>query len=209
MDRQKISTAVISRLPRYYRTITEFQEKGKVRTSSKELSEKMGLTASQIRQDFNCFGGFGQQGYGYNVPQLRKELGEILGLNKSKKTIVIGAGNIARAILNDFDFKRLGFNVVAIFDKNPALTGQLIKGVPIRHIDMLDEFYKENPVSVAVICTPKSTVPEIAHQLVSLGIKGIWNFSHYDLSPEIQGVAVENVHLKDSLMSLSYKLTEK
>lgn len=208
MIKKKISPAVIGRLPRYYRFLSDVEKAGKIRTSSKEISEKLGFTASQIRQDFNCFGGFGQQGYGYNVHQLKEEIGLALGLKVRKNTIVIGAGNIARAILNDVDFKKNGFDLVAVFDKNPALTGQLVKGLPIRHIDMLDEFCRESSPKVAVLCVPKEDAPEMVRQLVKLGITGLWNFSHYDVSSVFTGISVENVHLTDSLMTLCYKVSE-
>lgn len=201
-----ISTSVIKRLPRYYRFLADLKNAGYIRISSRELSEKMGLTASQIRQDLNCFGGFGQQGYGYNIQQLHREIGSILGLDKIKKAILIGAGNLGRAVANHMSFETRGFQLIGIFDKKESVAGQLVRGLPIRHIDGLDEFCRENKPVVAVLCIPASEASSVAEQLVKLGIKGFWNFSHYDLS-QYQNVAVENVHLGDSLMTLCYNVS--
>ncbi len=202
-----VSISVIKRLPRYYRFLGELKSKGIVRISSKDLSEKMGFTASQIRQDLNCFGGFGQQGYGYNIESLYNEIGKILGVDKTRKAILIGAGNLGKAVALHMSFEARGFNLIGVFDKNPALSGQMLRGIPIRHIDGLFDFCKDNSPVVAVLCIPSSAAEMLAPQLVQLGIKGFWNFSHYDISVNHPNVAVENVHLSDSLMTLSYHVS--
>ena len=167
----------------------------------------MGFTASQIRQDLNCFGGFGQQGYGYNIESLYNEIGKILGVDKTRNAILIGAGNLGKAVALHMSFEARGFNIIGIFDKNKALVGQLLRGLPIRHTDNLFDFCKDNSPTVAVLCIPSSAAEELAPQLVELGIKGFWNFSHYDISANHPDVAVENVHLSDSLMRLSYHVS--
>ena len=202
-----VSISVIKRLPRYYRFLGELKENGVVRISSKDLSEKMGFTASQIRQDLNCFGGFGQQGYGYNIESLYNEIGNILGVNSNRKAILIGAGNLGKAVALHMSFEQRGFNVIGVFDRNKALSGQMLRGLPIRHTDGLYDFCKDNSPTVAVLCIPSSAAKELASQLVELGIKGFWNFSHYDISADYPQVAVENVHLSDSLMTLSYHVS--
>ena len=202
-----VSISVIKRLPRYYRFLGELKENGVVRISSKDLSEKMGFTASQIRQDLNCFGGFGQQGYGYNIESLYNEIGNILGVNSNRKAILIGAGNLGKAVALHMSFEQRGFNVIGVFDRNKALSGQMLRGLPIRHTDGLYDFCKDNSPTVAVLCIPSAAAKELAPQLVELGIKGFWNFSHYDISAEYPQVAVENVHLSDSLMTLSYHVS--
>ena len=209
MAKHNASRSVIKRLPRYYRFLCALSDKNIVRISSGELADKMGLTASQIRQDLNCFGGFGQQGYGYNVIQLRDEIASILGLNSAFKAIVVGAGNLGRAITIQMPFMRDGFDLIGIFDKKESITGQMINGLPVRNISGLDEFCRENRPDAAILCLPGAAVPEIAEQLVKLGVKGFWNFSHYDLSLKYPDVAVENVHLGDSLMTFCYKIKHK
>lgn len=204
--KDKISMSVIKRLPRYYRFLSDLKADKATRISSKELSERMGFTASQIRQDLNCFGDFGQQGYGYNIEQLHREIGNILGLHDANRTIIIGAGNLGRAIASHMGFEKRGFNLIGIFDKNEAMSGQLVRGLPVRHIDGLDEFCRENLPSVAVLCIPKNAAAGMVEQLVKLGVKGFWNFSHYDLTAKFPGTVVENVHLGDSLMTLCYGL---
>ncbi|MBQ5765773.1 MAG: redox-sensing transcriptional repressor Rex [Clostridia bacterium] len=204
---QGISELVINRLPRYHRFLGELLSEGVQRISSRELSERMGLTASQIRQDLNCFGGFGQQGYGYHIEQLRAEIGKILGLDKQNRAILIGAGNLGRAVASHMAFESKGFRLIGIFDKKEALKGQMIKGLPIRHIDDLDDFCRENLPSCAILCIPKADAADICNTLIGLGVKGFWNFSHCDLAVNHPNVAVENVHLGDSLMKLSYKIT--
>ncbi len=202
-----VSNSVIKRLPRYYRFLGELKEKGVIRISSKDLSQKMGFTASQIRQDLNCFGGFGQQGYGYNIESLYKEIGLILGVNNHQKAILIGAGNLGKAVALHMSFEQRGFNLIGVFDRNKALSGQLLRGLPIRHTDGIYNFCKDNSPSVAVLCIPSAAAKELAPQLVESGIKGFWNFSHYDIAADFPNVAVENVHLSDSLMTLSYRVS--
>ena len=204
----KISSAVIGRLPRYYRYLGDLIEAGVERISSRELSKKMNITASQIRQDFNNFGGFGQQGYGYNIEVLYTEIAKILGLDKNYNMIVIGAGNLGQAISNYKDFEKRGFTLVGIFDINPTLDGLSIRDIPITNIDKLEEFIKNNQVDIAALTLPKEQAPIIAKQLVDYEIKAIWNFAPIDLNlPE--KIIVENVHLDESLMQLSYALTAK
>lgn len=198
--------SVIKRLPRYYRFLGELKNKGVTRISSRELSNKMGLTASQIRQDFNCFGGFGQQGYGYNVEQLHYEIGKILGLGNGFKTILIGAGNLGRAIATHMSFEARGFNLIGIFDKNEAMAGNMVRGIPVRQTQGLDDFCREHHPTVAVLCIPSEGAAATVDQLVELGVKGFWNFSHCDIAAKYPDVAVENVHLSDSLMTLSYQV---
>ena len=201
-----ISDSVIKRLPRYYRFLGELKSAGMTRISSRELSERMGLTASQIRQDLNCFGGFGQQGYGYNIDILQSEIARILGLDKPKSTILIGMGNLGRAVTTHINFESKGFRIIGLFDAKESLVGQVVKNLPIRSTSTLDEFCRENRPEVAILCIPKNAAAEISEQLVSLGIKGFWNFSHYDLSLNHKDIQVENVHFSDSLMTLSYRL---
>lgn len=204
---KQVSISVIRRLPRYYRFLGELLRGGVHRISSRELSGKMGLTASQIRQDLNCFGGFGQQGYGYNVKELHRTIGEILGINAGNRTILIGAGNLGSAIASHIDFKKRGFELVGIFDSDPEKTGQIISGISVSHTDSIEKFCKEKNPVCAVLCIPKTAAQEIANKLVTLGIKGFWNFSHYDLKMEHNdSIVVENVHLADSLMTLAYGL---
>ena len=205
MDEKGISKAVIRRLPRYYRYLGELLEEGVERISSNELSEKMRVTASQIRQDLNNFGGFGQQGYGYNVPYLYAEIRKILGLDKTHHMIIIGAGNLGQAMANYVQFEKRGFKVVGIFDVNPVLKGISIRGNEIRMMDELPEFLETHDVQIATLTLPKNNATETADMLVKQGIKAIWNFAHLDLDvPE--DVIVENVHLSESLMRLSYNL---
>jgi redox-sensing transcriptional repressor len=205
VQEKEISLAVIQRLPRYYRYLGELLENDVVRISSKELSERMKVTASQIRQDLNNFGGFGQQGYGYNVEYLYTEIGKILGLDKSYNLIIIGAGNLGQALANYTDFERRGFYVKGIFDVNPRLEGISIRGTEIRMLDELEDFMKNNEVHIAALTIPKLKAPTIAKDLVRLGIKAIWNFAPIDLNLP-HDVMVENVHLAESLMRLSYNL---
>lgn len=208
VKREDISLSVIKRMPRYYRFLGILNKKGITRISSKELAQRMGLTASQVRHDFNCFGGFGQQGYGYNVEELYNEIGNILCVNSSLKTILIGAGNLGKSIATRIFQDNSGFNLIGIFDKNEALTGHLVKGTPVRHISGLDDFCRENKPQVAVICIPDDDMEELANQLIYLGIKSFWNFSHYDFALNHKDVLVESVHLSDSIMTLGY-LTNK
>ena len=202
-----VSNSVIKRLPRYYRFLGDLKSKGLYRISSKELSERMGLTASQIRQDLNCFGEFGQQGYGYNIEMLQNEIGKILGLVDTKKAILIGAGHMGRALAIHFDMTEKGFSLIGIFDKKQSLSGQTIQNLPIHNMDRLDEFCRENKPDIAILCIPKTEAYEVAETLAKLGVKGFWNFSHYDLSVDFPDLIVENVHLSDSLMTLCYNIT--
>ena len=200
-----ISLAVIKRLPRYYRYLGDLLENDVVRISSKELSEKMQVTASQIRQDLNNFGGFGQQGYGYNVEYLYTEISKILGLDRKYNVIIIGAGNLGQALANYTDFERRGFNIKAIFDINPRLIGLSIRGIEVKMMDELERYVKEEQVHIAVLTIPKTKAPKVAQDLVSWGIKAIWNFAPVDLNLPKE-IKVENVHLAESLMHLSYDL---
>ncbi len=206
MPKGDVSLSVIKRLPRYYRFLGEIKKAGVQRISSGELSKRMGFTASQIRQDLNCFGGFGQQGYGYNVEQLYLEIGKILGVDRKAKTVLIGAGNLGRAVAAHMSFEERGFNLIGIFDRNEALAGQLVRNLPIRHINGLYDFCRDNAPTVAVLCIPSESAQEITDELVKLGVMGFWNFSHFDIAAHHPEVAVENVHLSDSLMTLSYHI---
>lgn len=208
MAEKEISLAVIKRLPKYYRNLGELLEKQVERISSKELSERMQVTASQIRQDLNNFGGFGQQGYGYNVEHLYSEIGRILGLTRSYHMIIIGAGNLGQALANYTDFDKLGFVLDRMFDQKESLIGQQIRGVRISDVADLEQYMKAHPVDIAAITIPKEQAPELAASLVRMGVRAIWNFAPTDLHlPD--GVKVENVHLADSLMRLSYSLKEE
>ncbi|WP_066505746.1 redox-sensing transcriptional repressor Rex [Abyssisolibacter fermentans] len=199
----KVSMAVVRRLPKYYRYLSELKEKEIMRISSKELSKLTGFTASQIRQDLNNFGGFGQQGYGYNVEDLQVQLGKILGLDKVYETIIVGAGNLGQAIANYKGFALAGFKVTALFDKNPKMVGLNIRGIQIHDMDELEDYIENNEVEIGIICTPKEGSQEIADILVNSGIKAIWNFAPADLKvPE--EVVIENVHLNESLYTLSF-----
>ena len=200
--RQEVSKAVIQRLPRYYRNICELKAEGAQRISSRALAERMGLTASQIRQDFNCFGGFGQQGYGYNIEKLQEELGAILGLRAGRTAILLGAGNLGRALLNNFNFSASGFELLCAFDASPELIGRSFGGYEVRDAKELDHYIDELHPDVAVLTIPRGNEPAIARSLVERGIRGLWNFTGEDLHLEGLGVPVENVHLSDSLMTL-------
>ncbi|MBR4628089.1 MAG: redox-sensing transcriptional repressor Rex [Ruminococcus sp.] len=206
MAKNSISNSVIRRLPRYYRFLGELETNGYVRISSRELSEKMGLTASQIRQDFNCFGEFGQQGYGYNVSDLRDEIGKILGLDRKTPMILIGAGNLGKAIATHLDFVSKGFTLIGAFDVNPEIIGKNIAGLTVMDVNGLAEFCAENKPVAAILCVPMSAAAESAERLIGYGIKAFWNFTHYDLRMEHKDIIVENVHLGDSLTTLSYGL---
>lgn len=206
LESRDISQAVIRRLPRYYRYLGELLENGVERISSNDLSKQMKVTASQIRQDLNNFGGFGQQGYGYNVKYLYTEIGKILGLEEDHNIVIIGAGNLGQALVNYAAFEKRGFILSGIFDVNPRLQGMTIRGVPIRMMDELKSFVKENDVEIAVLTIPKEKAIEVANMLVDNGVRAIWNFAHTDLNlPE--NIIVENVHLSESLMQLSYNIS--
>lgn len=208
MEEKEISRAVISRLPIYYRYLGQLYDENVERVSSKELSTIMRSSASQIRQDLNCFGGFGQQGYGYNVKYLYEEIGKILGLDKKHNLVLIGAGNLGQALANYVNFERRGFIIRGIFDKNPMLYGQLVRNIEIRPYDEMKSFVLSNDIDIAVLTIPKESAVTVADELVNCGIKAIWNFAHVDLNvPE--GIVVENVHLSESLMKLSYDLNNQ
>lgn len=206
MDKE-ISQAVIRRLPRYYRYLGDLLIDGVERISSSELSDKMHVTASQIRQDLNNFGGFGQQGYGYNVQYLHDEIGKILGLNVPHNVIIIGAGNLGQAIANYVKFDKLGFKIIGLFDSDKSKEGKLVRDIPIMHISSLADFLNIHEVDIAALTIPKASAEEVAVMLRDLGIHAIWNFAHVDLD-NVEGLTVENVHLSDSLMQLSYNMIQ-
>lgn len=205
---KEISQAVIRRMPRYYRYLGELLDEGVERISSNDLSNRMQVTASQIRQDLNNFGGFGQQGYGYNVKYLYEEIGKILGLDCQHNIIIIGAGNLGQALAKYVKFEKLGFVITALFDVNPQLKGKSIRGIPILMQDELDTYCQEHRVDIAALTMPKSKADITAQHLVSLGIHAIWNFAHVDLNIKDEDVVVESVHLSDSLMQLSYNIVK-
>ena len=207
MKKQKVSDAVIHRLPRYYRYLDDLYNKGIVRISSNSLGSKMDITASQIRQDLSCFGEFGQQGYGYNVAELRSEIGHILGIDKGHRLIIIGVGHLGHALLQNFDFEKVGFHVDTAFDISPALIGTSIHDVTIRSMDELEQYVAENQPNVAVLTVPQHVAQPMASRLIDLGIKGFWNFTNVELSTEVPGVFFEDVHFVDTLLTLSYRIT--
>ncbi len=209
MKSNNISPSVIKRLPRYYRFIGDLKAAGKIRISSGELAKRMNVTASQIRQDLNCFGDFGQQGYGYNIELLHEQIAHILGIDTKKKAIIIGLGNLGKAVALHINFESLGFRLIGAFDRKEALTGQIIRNIPIRNTSNIDEFCRENFPEAAFLCVPKEAAEAISEQLISLGVKAFWNFSHFDLQTKHPEVVVENMHFGDSLMQLSYHLTHK
>jgi len=206
-DKNRVPEPVARRMPKYYGFLTEMEKNGVKRISSKQLSETMGLTASQIRQDFNSFGGFGQQGYGYNVSELRQEIKKILGLHRSYDLVVVGAGNLGRALTNYSGFEKEGFYVRALFDVDPQLIGTQIKGIEIFPWESLKEYTSNHSIDIAVICTPKDKCRQVANVLMDYGIKNIWNFSPSSINAPT-GVMVENVNLNDSLFTLSFRLNE-
>lgn len=205
MEEKEISQAVVGRLPRYFRYLGELKDEGVERISSQELSELMKVTASQIRQDFNNFGGFGQQGYGYNVEFLYKEISKILGLDNKHNFIIIGAGNLGRALGNYMNFERRGFIFKGMFDQNPDLIGTDVRGIKVMPMEDMEQFVRENDIDIAVLTIPKTSAVDVADRLVQNGIRAIWNFAHVDLNVPA-GIQVENVHLSDSLMKLSYNI---
>ena len=207
MDRKEISSAVIKRLPRYHRYLGDLMAQGVERISSQELSVRMNVTASQIRQDLNNFGGFGQQGYGYNVAYLYQEIAKILGLDRENSMIIIGCGNFGRTLANYQNFENRGFVTKAIFDSNPDKVGNRVRNIPVLYIDELRNFLKNNDIKIAVLTVPREEAVKLTEVLVECGIKAIWNFAHVDLDVP-SDVVVENVHLSESLMQLSYRLAE-
>lgn len=208
MKKEKVSNAVIRRLPRYYRHLDDLYRGGVVRISSSALGKSMGFTASQIRQDLSCFGEFGQQGYGYNVESLRREVADILGMNCGHSAIILGAGNLGRALIQNFHFEMSGFTLTAAFDVDPAIVGGTIGDIPVYHIDTLESYLRDHPTSVAVLTVPHRVAHDTASRLVEAGIRGIWNFTNTDLDLQSPGPVVENVHFADSLLTLSYMISE-
>lgn len=208
MQEKNISKSVIRRLPRYYRFLGELLKENVEKISSRELSERMWLTASQIRQDLNCFGGFGQQGYGYNVAELREQIGVILHLNEKRTVILVGAGNLGRAVAVHIDFERYGCRLIGIFDRDDTLTGESISGIRIRAMDEIRAFCAAETPAMAILCIPREGAADVVKTLIDCGVGAFWNFSHYDIHADHPNVAVENVHLTDSLMILSYLMEE-
>ncbi|MBD5168903.1 MAG: redox-sensing transcriptional repressor Rex [Oscillibacter sp.] len=209
MKKQNVSDAVIRRLPRYYRYLDDLHLKGSVRISSSTLGEKMGITASQIRQDLSCFGEFGQQGYGYNVEELRSEIGHILGVDECHRIIVVGVGNLGRALIQNFHFNDAGFLLEAAFDVSPDLVGREIAGVPVLNCTELERFIPAHKPDVAVLTVPQAAAQQMADRLIGLGIRGFWNFTNVELSSDEKNVRFEDVHFADSLLTLSYRITER
>ena len=205
-QKSNISSAVIKRLPRYHRYLGDLLRAGKLRTSSSELAEIMNVTASQIRQDLNCFGGFGQQGYGYNIRFLYTKISELLGVSEGYNAVIIGAGNLGKALAATHMFERRGVNRIAMFDVDPAIVGTKIYGVPVYATDELGSFCRNNKVSIAVLTVPKEAAYDVAHVAASAGVKGIWNFANMELKLDNPDVIVENIHLGDSLMTLCYEI---
>ncbi len=203
-----ISMSVIRRLPRYYRFLYDLKENGVERISSRELSARMGLTASQIRQDLNCFGGFGQQGYGYPVQQLYTEIGQIMGMYTLTPTILIGAGNMGRTIATQMKFESKGVDLIGIFDKAPNIIGMRVGNLEVQDIATLKDFCAQQKPRMAIMCIPKENAAAVVDTLVACGVRGFWNFSHYDINFAHPDAVVENVHLGDSLMTLSYRLND-
>ena len=209
MKKENISDAVIRRLPRYYRHLNELCSRGVVRISSHSLGQEMNITASQIRQDFSCFGEFGQQGYGYNVEELKAEIGHILGVDNDHHLIMIGVGNLGHALLQNFPFSQCGFTVDAAFDVSPAVIGTAVNGVPICSMSELDTFIQGHSVDVVVLTIPQTVAQDTADHLISLGVKGFWNFTNIELSSQVPDVQFENIHFADSLLPLSYRIANR
>ena len=209
MKRQNVSDAVIRRLPRYYRYLDDLHIRGTVRISSSTLGEKMGITASQIRQDLSCFGEFGQQGYGYNVEELRSEIGHIRGVDNQHSIIIVGVGNLGRALMQNFHLHDTGFLLEAAFDVSPALVGSRVAGTPILDMTELDQFVRAHRPDVAVLTVPQAAAQATANRLIDLGVRGFWNFTNVELSSDDPGVRFEDVHFADSLLTLSYRITER
>ena len=201
-----VSPAVIKRLPRYFRYLRELIREGKLRISSAELSARMNVTASQIRQDLNCFGGFGQQGYGYNVNYLYTKISELLGVGEGYSAVIVGAGNLGRALVRNPMFEKRGVDVIGLFDVSPDVVGRQVGALTVRHMDDMVDFFAKNKVDIAVLTLPKAASFDVMRQLVALGVRGFWNFTGVEAEAVCPGVAVENVHLGDSLMTLCYNL---
>ena len=207
--KENVSPAVIKRLPRYFRYLRILIREGKTRVSSAELAKRMNITASQIRQDLNCFGGFGQQGYGYNVNYLYARICDLLGVGAGLQAIIIGAGNLGRALAKNEMFEKRGVDVVAIFDNNPTLIGQKVNEIPIIHIDELERYAATHTIDMAVLTLPKEHALEMAQRVADTDICGIWNFTSQELDSIDGDIIVENVHLGDSLMTLNYLIANK
>ena len=203
-EKNNVSVAVIRRLPRYHRYLGELIREGKFRISSAELSRIMGVTASQIRQDFNCFGGFGQQGYGYNVKYLHGKIGELLGMAEGYTAVIVGVGNLGKALTTTRMFERRGVKIVALFDNNPAVIGTVHNGLEVRSVSELGSYCKEHSVSIGVLTVPKESAYECAQTMADAGVLGIWNFANMELTVDKPGVIVQDVHLGDSLMTLCF-----
>ncbi|MBQ8719612.1 MAG: redox-sensing transcriptional repressor Rex [Clostridia bacterium] len=209
MDRSKVSTAVIKRLPRYHRYLGDLLRENKLRISSAELSKIMGVTASQIRQDLNCFGGFGQQGYGYNVKYLHSKISELLGVTEGYRAVIVGAGNLGRALAATNMFARRGVTRLAMFDSSPRVIGTTIYGLPVLDVSLLEAYCREKRVDIGVLTVPKEAATEVAEMMVRGGVKGIWNFANMELTVSGESVVVQDIHLGDSLMTLCYDIKEK
>ena len=209
MKKDNISDAVIRRLPRYYRQLTDLCNRGVVRISSHSLGQEMNITASQIRQDFSCFGEFGQQGYGYNVEELRAEIGHILGVDNDHHLIMVGVGNLGRALLRNFPFSQNGFVVDAAFDVAPGVIGTSVNDVPIYAMETMDEYIRTHQVDVVVMTVPQAVAQEMANHLIDMGIRGFWNFTNIELSSSDPAVKFENIHFADSLLTLSYRIANR
>ncbi len=206
MRKENISDAVIRRLPRYYRQLSEMYARGVVRVSSRSLGVEMGITASQIRQDFSCFGEFGQQGYGYHVDELRREIGHILGIDQDHRLIVVGVGHLGHALLQNFPFARTGFSVQGAFDVSPTVIGTAVNGVEVRPMEEIEASLRDQPVDVVVLTIPQFVAQQTADRLIALGVRGFWNFTNVELSSAVPGVEFENIHFADSLLTLSYRI---
>ena len=207
--RAAVSVAVIKRLPRYHRYLGDLLRDGKLRISSAELSKLMGLTASQIRQDLNCFGGFGQQGYGYNIRYLYTKISDLLGVSEGYRAVIIGAGNLGKALAATHMFERRGVARLGLFDINPGIVGKTVYGTPVYHIDTLYDFCKENNVQIGVLTVPKECAEDITNTLYKAGVTGVWNFANMELKSPSPDMIVENIHLGDSLMTLCYRIKSK
>lgn len=206
MKKENVSDAVIRRLPRYYRQLSELRERGVARISSLALGREMGITASQIRQDFSCFGEFGQQGYGYHVEELCREIGRILGVDKRRRLILVGVGHLGHALLQNFPFAQCGFTVDAAFDAADAVIGSAVNGVTVRDMRTIDAYLSENPVDVVVLTVPRDAAQGIADRLIALGVRGFWNFTNVELNSSRDDVKIEDIHFSDSLLTLNYRL---
>ena len=208
-QKNEVPSAVIKRLPRYHRYLGDLLAEGKLRISSAELSRLMNVTASQIRQDLNCFGGFGQQGYGYNIKYLHGKISELLGVAEGFSAVIVGAGNLGKALASTNMFRRRGVERLALFDKNETIIGTEIYGIPVYHVDSLYDYCVENRVDIGVLTVPKEAAKEVAETMVRAGVRGLWNFANMELIIEDETVVVENIHLGDSLMTLCYALKER